>query len=449
MTAENEQHENKESFYHLEICCRYVAEKYGSANIAAWTNGDYLKLSSILSRHTDVQISASTLKRIFGKLKTTGRYYPQKATRDALAHYAGFTDWEMFMQKHPRPVRQEETKVGTPVIPHTTASSKRVYKKSWRWPVIILLGLIITVLIWKFQQNDKAIFLHPGEAKLICSNPEGESPHSAVFKIQLPRSLVADTSKLTIDFGDGRPEKKVVPGPFITHYYEIPGRYYAVLKQDGLALDTVPIYLKTSGWTVTASMQHDTTRVYPVNSNNLFATGKMLVTPDQLLHAGVDTNRTFFVHFSNTRPLAINGDNFELKTTVTTSLPRPGVRCSQVKITVYGEKSEHTTIFIKPGCVSWALIRFSEIRKDGEADDLHALGTDLTKSGTIRLQVINKKIQLLVNEKIVYQATYHYSLGKIYGVDISFAGIGIVNSLSLRDLATGEHFSDGFIESAQ
>ena len=33
---------------------------------------------------TSVQISPNTLKRIFGKLKTHERYYPQKATRDAL-----------------------------------------------------------------------------------------------------------------------------------------------------------------------------------------------------------------------------------------------------------------------------------------------------------------------------------------------------------------------------
>src|SRR3990170_5575358 len=117
MMAENEQYENKQSFYHLEICCRYVGEKYGKPLISTWTNGDYIRLSSILSHKTNVQISPSTLKRIFGKLKTTERYYPQKATRDALADFAGFTDWETFIQKHPRPVKQQEKKEEPPVLP--------------------------------------------------------------------------------------------------------------------------------------------------------------------------------------------------------------------------------------------------------------------------------------------------------------------------------------------
>ena len=76
--------ESKHAFYHLEICCRYVGEKYGRPNIAEWTNIDYIKLGGVLSRQTDVQISPNTLKRIFGKLKTPERYFPQKATRDTL-----------------------------------------------------------------------------------------------------------------------------------------------------------------------------------------------------------------------------------------------------------------------------------------------------------------------------------------------------------------------------
>ncbi|HTF29585.1 MAG TPA: hypothetical protein VK625_12120, partial [Flavitalea sp.] len=67
MKAGNGQYEIKESFYHLEISCRYIAEKFGKPVITNWTNGDYIRLSSILSHTTSVQISPNTLKRIFGK----------------------------------------------------------------------------------------------------------------------------------------------------------------------------------------------------------------------------------------------------------------------------------------------------------------------------------------------------------------------------------------------
>jgi len=448
MTAENEQYENKQSFYHLEICCHYVGEKYDNAVIASWTNGDYIKLSSILSHKTNVQISPSTLKRIFGKLKTTERYYPQKATRDALAHFAGFKDWETFVQKHPRPVKTEEPKQEKAEKkieePATPPVQKKVRKKRSLLPLIgVLVAAIAAISIWKYPK-EQPIRVDTKGIQFICNNPEGGNPHSAAFRVKLPPTFNGDTTNFMVDFGDGRLERKITPGTLLTHYYEVPGRYYAVLKYNDLPLDTATVYLKTNGWTATAVMLHDTTRVYPVNNSTLFKNGKILVNTNELFRAGVDTNRTFFVHFANAKPLNINGDNFELTANVTTSQLRPGVRCSQVNVDIYGEKSQHTTVLIKPGCVSWAHLRFSEVFKDGQADDLSPIGADLSQGGIIKLQVNNKKVNLLVNEKLIYETSYNFPLKKVYGVKITFAGIGTLNDLVLKDLSTAEIFHDGF-----
>ena len=45
-----------------------------------------------------------------------------------------------------------------------------------------------------------------------------------------------------------------------------------------------------------------------------------------------------YVHFVNTHPMGVNGDNFEFTSNLVTSGERPGVRCSQVNISIYGEK---------------------------------------------------------------------------------------------------------------
>ena len=450
MIAGNEQHDPKESFYHLDLCLRIVAEKFGKPSISDWTNRDYIKLSGIVSRHTDVLISASTLKRIFGKLKTSDRYYPQKATRDALANYIAYTDWASFVEMHPRPAKEpikespdnSDKAEKHPSDSSVTAFTSRPKKLSvWLW-LIIMIVITGTVLLL-FQKKNQPFAINKGEAKLICDNSIGESPHSAVFKLQLSPTVSADTSKFTIDFGDGRSEGKIVSGALVTHYYELPGRFYAILKYDGTPLDTLPVYLTTNGWTATAKMQQDTTRVYPV-STDLFKNGTIQVTPDEILHSGVDTNRTFWVHFVNAKPFEISGDNFELLTNVTTSLPRPGIRCSQVNITLYGEKAQHTVVIIKHGCESWAYLRFSEVLKNGSREDLNSIGTDLTKGGTIRLQVIHKKVTLLVNEKKVYQTEYEKPLGELYGANVTFAGIGTVTNFHLKDLKSGKRFSDGF-----
>jgi hypothetical protein len=446
MAAINGQHESKESFYHLEICCRYVAEKYGHPIITQWTNGDYIRLSSILSNNTGTQISPNTLKRIFGKLKTPERYYPQKATRDALARYAGYKDWEDFLVLHQRPAKQSETeliKPSPPDKPTLIAAPEKAPKKRWTIPLLLLVPVLALICWWAWPDKTMAD-IRPGEASIVCNNPDGENPHSAVFKLELAKNFTGNKDSFYLHFGDSRRPKRILPGVLLTHYYEVPGRYYATLLYNNKAIDTVAVYLKTNGWTATATVERDTVRVYPVTLGSLFSEGSMQVNTQQVFQAGVDTNRTFFIDFINTRPTGIDGDNFELITDVKASPARAGIRCSQVRASVYGEQALHSLFIIKPGCTSWINLRFSELSKNGETDDLSFLGADLTAGGLIKLQVINKMVTVWINNKKIYETTYQKPLGKIYGVNISFAGIGKVNKLQLRDLNTGNVFHDGF-----
>lgn len=435
MIPGNEQYDHQ-SFFHLTICYLNVAEKYGKADIALWTNGDYIQLSSILYHNTNVQISPSTLKRIFGKLKTTESYYPQKATRDALANYAGFEDWENFVRTHPIPRNTEDVKPPEPVTKEISR------KRNWLL-IVLILAVMLTITIWKYSKKENQLPVGLQDIRLICKNPIGTNPHSADFIIELPKKFTGDSTNFAVNFDDGKMEKKEFAGALFTYYYEIPGRYYPVLKYKGVPIDTTVVYLKTNGWTTTAVMQHDTTRVYPINSN-LIKNSYLTVNAAELFYAGVDTNRTFFVHFVNSKPLNISGDNFELTTDVTTSRLRPGVRCSQVNIEVYGQESMDAAVIIKSGCVSWAYLRFSEVFIDGGKSDLRSIGADLSQGGIIKLRVVNKKVNLFVNHKLVYKTAYQFPLNKIYGIRITFSGIGVIHNLVLKDLNTGELFHEGF-----
>ena len=98
MITENGQPGKVEVFAFLEVCCRRVSETYGKPDWDKWANSDYVNLSHILFKQTHVRISPNTLKRIFGKIKTDLRYYPQKATRDALSVYIGHPDWDYFVK---------------------------------------------------------------------------------------------------------------------------------------------------------------------------------------------------------------------------------------------------------------------------------------------------------------------------------------------------------------
>jgi hypothetical protein len=428
----------------LDRCCQLVADIYGKPDSGEWTNGDFIRLSNILYKKTHVQISPNTLKRIFGKIKTDARYYPQRATRDALVRYVGFADWDTFTRIRPEPG------VGQPVHTHVqevpeTAIRPTVPQRKNRLrrmlPAAFAL-VIMLVLAWQgvvYWRSEKAVI------SLFCKNPEGDNPHSAIFALRGFDDPAQLADGYELDFGDSKAKVRLNDEDSVyTHYYEIPGRYYATLQRRGITLDTVPVYLHTNGWTATATMMHDTTRVYPIDAPLLFKNGYNSITSTEIARSGVDTSRTFFVYFKNSYPTSIDGDNFELLIDLKTSRPRPGVRCSQVRLTVYGDSSSHMVDIMKPGCIHWTKLQFSDLQKDGRSDGLSFLGADLTAGGTIRMKVVNRRASLLINGREAYTGTYRKPLRHIYGLDIMFAGIGTVRSVQMWDLKSGKLFSGDF-----
>ncbi|WP_026350725.1 hypothetical protein [Dyadobacter beijingensis] len=431
----------------LDHCCQLVADTYGKPDSPEWTNSDFIRLSSILYKKTHVRISPNTLKRIFGKIKTDARYYPQKATRDALVQYVGFADWDRFIDAQSRQnsiiftQSPDIQSVMTPQV-EVPSSGSRARKLPSRMILLTSFALIVAgIAAWRgfvFWQSKKTA------VTLFCKNPEGENPHSAVFVLRDFGHVSELSNEYAIDFGDNDEIRLNAKDSVYSHYYEVPGRYFAILKKAGTPLDTVPVFLRTSGWTATAKMMYDTTRVYPIETPGLFSHAYNSVSAKEIARAGVDTNRTFFVDFINTHTSGIDGDNFELLVDVKASPPRPGVRCSQVRLTVYGDSSNHMVDIMKPGCVHWSKLQFSELKKDGRSEGPNFLGADLTAGGTIEMKVVNRRATLLINGKEAYKNTYHKALRHIYGLDIMFAGIGTVRSVRLRDLKTGKQFAGNF-----
>lgn len=451
MVSKNGQQEMTDHFYFLDICCRLVSEAYGKPDRSRWTNGDYVELERTLFKKSHVRISPNTLKRIFGKIKTDARYYPQKATRDALAYYIDFRDWEDFVRVT---TMEERIRAGAPVneqLLNLTAETavipdelvrpadKRVtmLRPVYIILVVVLLAAMVWAIMLMLQQE------HPQtSASLVCRNPVGENPHSAVFGIY--RKAGHTDAAFTIMFGDGKRRKIGPEDSVYTHYYERPGRYYATLWEGSMVIDTAVVYLVTNGWTATGSMMHDTTRVYPVIYPEGRRQGRQFVSTAAAVHAGIDTNRTYFMEFTNTRQTGIDGDNFELTATVKTSPERAGVRCSEVGITVFGESSFHAFDVMRPGCVHWIDLQLSELKKSGQHDDLSFLGADLRNGGRLTLRVADKTARLSINGRQVYQVRYTKPLHELYGVKVQFAGVGTIDSFQLRDLKTKKPFPGNF-----
>jgi len=433
MNEESLQAENILFFRNLDSCCQKIAEQTGNQDIASWKNSDYVKLSGLLYRKTKVHLGENTLKRIFGKVKTSNRYYPQKATRDALAQFIDFRDWQEFerinsltIEKVPAPRPQP---LEVPIQPSTKA--KHTLKV-----ILLAIVLLLGTSLWVYLKS----LIGDRDIQLLCLNPNGISPHSALFKLSVKNNAKIKRSEYLIDFADGKSVKKSFSADLVNHYYEAPGRYFPVLFHHQKPIDTGQVYLQTKGWDLIAAVEHDTTRVYPVNSTVLQNQKKVSVSTAALIQSGVDTTKTFFVSFANIKPTTISADNFELNVFIQTSPSRPGVRCSQTDLIVYGENNFHSINLIKPECVVWSNLKFSEKQLDGTKDDLRPQGQDLRSGKQVKLRIENQNAHLFVDNREIINTSYKIPIGKLMGVKIRFAGVGSFEDFQLNDLKTKESF---------
>jgi hypothetical protein len=85
--------------YYIKIIIRRIEKKLNWNKVSLWTDNDFKKLSLLIYEDTAISISPQTLKRLFGKVKYKIVYTTQPATKDALARFLDYPDWNTFVRE--------------------------------------------------------------------------------------------------------------------------------------------------------------------------------------------------------------------------------------------------------------------------------------------------------------------------------------------------------------
>lgn len=419
----------------MDICCQRLIEKMGDKVIEDWRVSDYNSLSSQLGKQTKVYLSVNTLKRLFGQLKTPQRYFPQKATRDALAQFIGYRDWQEFELVHatiksvPLKIEVEKSIEGRSIPAEVKSKTNRKYTYISLFAAILLIMAGI-FFIWKSAGD-------PIDVKLICENPFGNVPHTAVFKLKSGATGV-NNEEFKIDFMDEAIQSSISGKKEVAKFFRNPGVVYATLLYKDKPIDTVAIYMQTKGWV--ANSGNDTSRAYPIAGLKPLNPKNIYVSKEQLDSAGLATNKPFLVGYSNIKPSNISGDNFSFNCRVFSEQSRPGTQCVETTVIILGEKHRHLLTLNRASCVAFSQYKFSEKRVQGSEQFLGALAFDPLNGGDIEIRVENKKASVILNGKKVLTTSYERSIGKVMGIKILFSGIGKAISPKLQDLSTKEFF---------
>ena len=156
-----------------ERLCEAVEQK---ARRKMEVHGDYEYLSELIFEALHLQISATTLKRFWGKLDEA--VVPRRSTLDILAQYVGAEDWTDFVDKTAPKADDAPSPTDTPDVPVTASSAegstetasagKRPLLGGWRGGLlgVLLLGaLLLGAYYWgsRAQEADGRYILRKGQ----------------------------------------------------------------------------------------------------------------------------------------------------------------------------------------------------------------------------------------------------------------------------------------------
>ncbi len=480
-----------EELIYLTRCCHLIEAKWQRGESKFWKNGDYQKLSELVSTTTRISISPDTLKRLFGKTKTYRSYNPQLETKNALAIFVGYEGWEDFKKRQPvltgegrlpvaapppapgpslpgaEAVVVAPVAVGTPVesvpaaapgeaVPVAAVPPATRPRRSRYGPVAgVVLGLVVLAgLYWLSaprvgSRAVRVVAAQPaGKPSFRARSTRDTVPCTVVFEYDISR-LPPDS--VYIDYGYehfGYRERDLLPRNkrLITHYYHFPGRYTVRLRAGRQVLDSIPVEMLSRGWMGAAYLKGSRLEAIDprVLREGYRREGRLYASPDRMPAAGPGTAPVDWTEFSNIRPFGLDGDNFTLETRFRNAPADGGFACLESMLRVLGERNLFRLQFNQPGCARWTTVQFGEIVLDGKYNDLSPFSTAVADWRVARLEVKGRRARVLLDGKLVYQAAYRQPVGALRGIVYNFRGGGSVDYVRLYGAGSELVYADEF-----
>lgn len=392
-------------------CCEI---RFNRGEVSNWKHGDFVDLQWEILRESNINISPSTLKRIFGKIAVDDDYIPQQATLDALIKYGKYIE--------PANLTPSLSPAEQPNKINKTHSYKRLK---------LLLILLTTVIVitavtaWWFLTPRKIT----GTIRIVRT--EGRLPSTTFFDLQLSNT----DDSVFVNFGDKSPMVHIKPGEKnAAHIYYIPGVFTVSLQTRQDIIATTSIYIQSNNW---IGMGFHNQEEIPDNFYKFpaFKSGTDSLfefTNSQLSKTGLDTAGVILTRLCNYTPYTQNADNFIFEATFKNTLREKGDYCTGTHFQISGSNSLIKFKLAGPGCSLRVSNVLSEKSYTWASNDLSQFVHDLSKWNTIKLINHNKQVSLYINNMQIFAGSYQRPLGEIRGLFLEFEGTGLVKICDLK-----------------
>jgi hypothetical protein len=421
---------NSDSNY-IHECFRQIATKLKWGDHILWTNYNFEQLSSFIEEKTHVKVSGRTLRRL---VKEFDLHNPQLATKNALARYLDYKDWQDFTYSIPDQVSSElpgqitEHETSEQLDYQSTKETNYVIaptsKKRFEYYAIFALLLFSLLIIFK---STLVLVYQKMSVKLISNTTIGQAPLSVKLNYDISR---IKSPTIFIDknyFGESEIIAVKKSEHFTETTFKLPNYYSVKLIAGTEQLAHVGIHVLTKEWESIIDQKY-LPGIECVND------GKLYVPFETAIGYGIKNNDNFYVEFRNSKEYGISMDGFELACCMRNTFNSNAFNNKECRLELIGENGNISFNFLAPGSQRGFLkATLAEKVLDGDFDNLDKFIIPVDQWFNFKIKNINKEVDLFVDDKNIFNLSYKRSLGQLKCIIFRFKGTGEVSMLKIKD----------------
>ncbi|GAB5399447.1 MAG: hypothetical protein Aureis2KO_10320 [Aureisphaera sp.] len=407
----------------VQKCLALIEDQLGWGDSKSWHNDVFIELSEKIQEQTQVLLSPTTLKRVWGKVSYSNA--PSISTLNTLAQFAGFLNWRDF--------KNNES------IKKPSFISKRI---SPNLGIIVGSAALMTILFISLYSMIGSPPVLPADYSKIefKSRPIALGlPNSVVFDLNLT-GITSDSIYIQQYWDPTKTIQITKEQEQATGQYYYPGYFRAKLVVDGQIIREHSLFIKSEGWLGT--IDYDPVPKYisanEIQSDKLSYSSGIL---EEIKSSEKPLGTSF--HYLDDLP-SISGDGFTLSTSLRNVYRDKWAVCQQSSIVVVGTKSAFIIPFSISGCVSELGVMISDSYLDGKKHDLSAFGSDFSDFKDVKISVKDKRVEVYMDDNAIFSHAYTKSIGEVVGIRFRFLGAGEIDYLKLQDANGNTVFDDDF-----
>ncbi len=418
----------------LQLCCRQIEEMLHWGESEAWSNDDFEHLSEKIFDKTRVQLSISTLKRIWGKVRYENS--PTTGTLNALAGFLGYESWREFRQKNNLPQVDDAGKAA----PATQAKPVAVRQKKYVRFVAIAAAivLVLAVMFSATRKSPKAV--DPAKIKFQATKVSDTLPNSVIFNYDAS-AFHSDSVFIQQSWDPRRREQVDGNGKQHTSIYYHPGYFMAKLIVDNQIKKECVVNIQTKGWKGIIEKEPLPTYLSPKDSRDGGFMGISAATLQQ--KTGSPVFNDVWVKFADVHDYSmIDPNNFVFESTLRNSSAVEACICRRVNAVLLLKGSAIILPLCDRGCISNINVLTGDGFISGKDHDLSGLGCDFSQFQDLKCVVSNHRFRIYLNNKLVIDTAEKSTLGGIAGIRFEFEGAGQVKDVSLSTPGGGRYYQN-------